>query len=74
MDDDEAIAKQEAALGVNVRERPELLEARPEWIVDALDEVRRGTRRRSATYLLAARRARPSDLAARCWRAGRVAS
>ena len=39
-DDDEAIAKQEDALGVNVRERPDLLEARPEWIVDALDEVR----------------------------------
>lgn len=40
-DDDEAVEKQQLALGVNVRERPDLLEARPEWIVDALEGVRR---------------------------------
>jgi protein-tyrosine phosphatase len=39
-DDDEAIEKQQIALGVNVRERPDLLEARPEWIIDALAAVR----------------------------------
>jgi protein-tyrosine phosphatase len=39
-DDDEAIEKQQAALGVNVRDRPDLLDARPEWILDALAAVR----------------------------------
>ena len=59
-DDDEAIEKQEIALGVNVRERPDLLEARPEWIVDALVDVRRehGT---VGAYLLA-HGARPEEL------------
>jgi protein-tyrosine phosphatase len=51
-DDDEAIAKQEEALGVSVRERPDLLEARPEWIVDALNDVRR-THGNAEAYLLA---------------------
>jgi protein-tyrosine phosphatase len=59
-DDDEAIAKQEAALGVNVRERPDLLEARPEWIVDALEEMRR--EHGSAGAYLLAHGARPEDL------------
>ena len=60
-DDDEAIAKQEEALGVNVRDRPDLLEARPEWIVDALAEVRE-THGSAEAYLLA-HGARPDDLA-----------
>jgi protein-tyrosine phosphatase len=59
-DDDEAIAKQEEALGVNVRDRPDLLEARPEWIVDALAEVRE-THGGAEAYLLA-HGARPDDL------------
>ncbi len=41
-DSAEAIEKQRRALGVDVRKRPELLEARPEWIIEALDSVRRG--------------------------------
>jgi len=60
-DDEEAIEKQQAALGVNVRERPDLLEARPEWIVDALDEVR-ATHGSAEGYLLA-HGARAEDLA-----------
>jgi len=60
-DDDEAIAKQEEALGVNVRERPDLLEARPEWIVAALAEVR-DTHGTPEAYLLA-HGAQPDDLA-----------
>jgi protein-tyrosine phosphatase len=38
---EEAIEKQKLALGVDVRERPDLLDARPEWIVAALDDMRR---------------------------------
>ena len=41
-DSAEAIEKQRRALGVDVRKRPELLEARPEWIIQALDSARRG--------------------------------
>jgi protein-tyrosine phosphatase len=59
-DDDEAIAKQEEAFGVNLRERPDLLEARPEWIVDALEELRR-EHGGAGAYLLA-HGARPEDL------------
>lgn len=59
-DDDEAIEKQQVALGVNVRERPDLLEARPEWILDALDEVRR-EHGDFESYLLS-RGARPEEL------------
>src|SRR6476661_3827307 len=40
-DTEDAIDKQHVALGVSVRDRPDLLEARPEWIVDALDSLRR---------------------------------
>jgi protein-tyrosine phosphatase len=69
-DDDEAIAKQEAALGVTVRERPDLLEARPEWILDAVEEVRR--EHGSAGEYLLAHGARPEDL--RRLRAALVAS
>jgi len=69
-DDDEAIAKQEQALGVNVRDRPDLLEARPEWIVDALAEVR-ATHGTAGEYLLA-HGARPEEL--RRLRASLVAS
>jgi protein-tyrosine phosphatase len=60
VDTDEAIEKQEEALGVNVRERPDLLEARPEWIVDALEEVR-AIHGGAEGYLLA-HGARPDDL------------
>jgi protein-tyrosine phosphatase len=60
VDDEEAIEKQQLALGVNVRERPDLLEARPEWIVDALAEVRR-EHGDVAQYLLA-HGARPDEL------------
>src|SRR4051794_23932344 len=49
-DTDEAIEKQQVALGVNVRDRPDLLEARPEWIVDALADVR-ATHGSAAEYL-----------------------
>jgi len=59
-DTDEAIEKQQLALGVNPRERPDLLEARREWIVDALDEVR-GAHGSTEAYLLA-HGARPDDL------------
>ena len=38
---EEAIEKQKLALGVDVRERPELLDAQPAWILAALDELRR---------------------------------
>jgi protein-tyrosine phosphatase len=69
-DTDEAIEKQEEALGVNVRERPDLLEARPEWIVDALEDVRR--EHGSAGEYLLAHGARPEDL--RRLRAALVAS
>lgn len=59
-DDDEAIEKQQFALGVNVRDRPDLLEARPEWILDALESVRR--EHGSAEAYLLAHGARPEDL------------
>ncbi|MEA2312519.1 MAG: protein-tyrosine phosphatase [Solirubrobacteraceae bacterium] len=59
-DTDEAIDKQQVALGVNVRDRPDLLEARPEWIVDALEEVRR-THGGAGDYLIA-NGAHPDDL------------
>jgi protein-tyrosine phosphatase len=59
-DDDEAIEKQQIALGVNVRDRPDLLEARPEWIVDALDEIRR--EHGSVDAYLRAHGARPEEL------------
>lgn len=39
-DTEEAIEQQRIALGVDVRKRPELLEARPEWILDALHWLR----------------------------------
>lgn len=42
VDSAEAIEKQRRALGVDVRKRPELLEARPEWIIEALESVRGG--------------------------------
>ena len=38
---EEAIEKQKLALGVDVRARPELLDAQPEWILGALDDLRR---------------------------------
>jgi protein-tyrosine phosphatase len=60
VDDDEAIEKQQIALGVNVRERPDLLEARPEWILNALAQVRREHGGVDA-YLLA-HGARPEEL------------
>lgn len=56
----EAIDKQQSALGVNVRDRPDLLDARPEWIVDALADLRRRHGGEEA-YLLA-HGARPDDL------------
>jgi protein-tyrosine phosphatase len=59
-DTEEAIDKQQSALGVNVRDRPDLLDARPEWILDALAEVRR-THGSAEAYLLA-HGARPDDL------------
>jgi protein-tyrosine phosphatase len=59
-DSAEAIEKQRRALGVDVRKRPELLEARPEWIIEALDSVRRGYDNLD-DYLLA-HGARRSDL------------
>ena len=37
---EEALEKQRIALGVDVRERPELLEARPEWILGGLEWIR----------------------------------
>jgi protein-tyrosine phosphatase len=48
---EEAIEKQKLALGVDVRERPDLLEARPEWILGALDDMRR-THGTAEQYLL----------------------
>jgi protein-tyrosine phosphatase len=59
-DTDESLEKQQLALGVDPRERPDLLEARREWIVDALGEVRR-THGSAEAYLLA-HGARPDDL------------
>jgi protein-tyrosine phosphatase len=61
VDDDEAIEKQQIALGVNVRDRPDLLDARPEWMLDALAAVREehGT---VENYLLA-QGASPEELA-----------
>jgi protein-tyrosine phosphatase len=70
-DSAEAIEKQRRALGVDVRKRPDLLEARPEWIIEALDSVRReyetlddyllehGARRRDLDRLRAALLAQP---------------
>lgn len=51
-DTEEAIEQQRLALGVDARSRPELLQARPEWIVAALDWLRdsHGT---PESYLLA---------------------
>jgi protein-tyrosine phosphatase len=60
-DDEEAIEKQQIALGVNVRDRPDLLEARPEWILDALAQVRE-EHGGVANYLMA-QGARPDELA-----------
>ena len=59
-DTDEAIEKQQSALGVNVRDRPDLLDARPEWILDALADVRE-LHGGAEAYLLA-HGARPDDL------------
>jgi protein-tyrosine phosphatase len=59
-DTEEAIEKQQVALGVNVRDRPDLLEARPEWVVDALAAVRE-THGDAEAYLLS-HGADPGDL------------
>jgi protein-tyrosine phosphatase len=57
---EEAIEKQQVALGVDVRKRPDLLEARSEWIVDALADVR--ARHGSAERYLVDHGADPDDL------------
>jgi protein-tyrosine phosphatase len=57
---EEAIEKQQLALGVDVRKRPDLLEARPEWIVAALADVRR--RHGSVQRYLLEHGADPGDL------------
>ena len=59
-DTDEAIGQQRLALGVDARSRPELLEARPEWIISALDWLRE-TYGTAEEYLLA-HSARPEEL------------